>query len=137
LERRISGEQQKLAEFQKDGVMLKEEVDEEDVAGLSRSGLAFQFPKCWKAKCRNWSPWKRVSAKRVIGQEEALKAVADAVRRARAGLQDPNRPWVPLFFLGQPALEKQRRRRALAEFLFDDEHAMIRLDMSSIWRNMQ
>jgi ATP-dependent Clp protease ATP-binding subunit ClpB len=69
-------------------------------------------------------------SQRVIGQEEALKAVADAVRRARAGLQDPNRPIGSFIFLGPTGVGKTETARALAEFLFDDEHAMIRLDMS-------
>jgi ATP-dependent Clp protease ATP-binding subunit ClpB len=72
---------------------------------------------------------------RVVGQDEAVRAVSNAVRRARAGLQDPNRPIGSFLFLGPTGVGKTELTKALAEFLFDDEHAMVRIDMSSSWRS--
>ena len=130
LERRFVAEQEKLAEFQKDGVMLKEEVDEEDVAEVVAKWTGIPVSKMLEGEMQKLVTMEERLGKRVIGQEEALKAVADAVRRARAGLQDPNRPIGSFIFLGPTGVGKTETARALAEFLFDDEHAMIRLDMS-------
>jgi ATP-dependent Clp protease ATP-binding subunit ClpB len=130
LERRLAAEQAKLAEFQKDGVMLKEEVDEEDVAEVVAKWTGIPVSKMLEGEMQKLVTMEDRLGKRVIGQEEALKAVADAVRRARAGLQDPNRPIGSFIFLGPTGVGKTETARALAEFLFDDEHAMIRLDMS-------
>jgi ATP-dependent Clp protease ATP-binding subunit ClpB len=130
LERRLAAEQEKLAEFQKDGVMLKEEVDEEDVAEVVAKWTGIPVSKMLEGEMQKLVTMEERLAKRVIGQEEALKAVSDAVRRARAGLQDPNRPVGSFIFLGPTGVGKTETARALAEFLFDDEHAMIRLDMS-------
>jgi len=130
LERRFAAEQAKLAEFQKDGVMLKEEVDEEDVAEVVAKWTGIPVSKMLEGEMQKLVTMEDRLGKRVIGQEEALKAVADAVRRARAGLQDPNRPVGSFIFLGPTGVGKTETARALAEFLFDDEHAMIRLDMS-------
>jgi ATP-dependent Clp protease ATP-binding subunit ClpB len=130
LERRLAAEQEKLAEFQKDGVMLKEEVDEEDVAEVVAKWTGIPVSKMLEGEMQKLVTMEERLGKRVIGQEEALKAVADAVRRARAGLQDPNRPIGSFIFLGPTGVGKTETARALAEFLFDDEHAMIRLDMS-------
>jgi ATP-dependent Clp protease ATP-binding subunit ClpB len=130
LERRLAAEQEKLAELQKDGVMLKEEVDEEDVAEVVAKWTGIPVSKMLEGEVQKLITMEDRLSKRVIGQEEALKAVADAVRRARAGLQDPNRPIGSFIFLGPTGVGKTETARALAEFLFDDEHAMIRLDMS-------
>jgi ATP-dependent Clp protease ATP-binding subunit ClpB len=130
LERKFVAEQEKLAEFQKDGVMLKEEVDEEDVAEVVAKWTGIPVSKMLEGEVQKLVTMEERLGKRVIGQEEALKAVADAVRRARAGLQDPNRPIGSFIFLGPTGVGKTETARALAEFLFDDEHAMIRLDMS-------
>jgi ATP-dependent Clp protease ATP-binding subunit ClpB len=130
LERRFAAEQEKLAEFQKDGVMLKEEVDEEDVAEVVAKWTGIPVSKMLEGELQKLVTMEKRLGQRVIGQEEALKAVADAVRRARAGLQDPNRPIGSFIFLGPTGVGKTETARALAEFLFDDEHAMIRLDMS-------
>ncbi len=130
LERRFVAEQEKLAEFQKDGVMLKEEVDEEDVAEVVAKWTGIPVSKMLEGEMQKLVTMEERLGKRVIGQAEALKAVADAVRRARAGLQDPNRPVGSFIFLGPTGVGKTETARALAEFLFDDEHAMIRLDMS-------
>ena len=130
LERRFAAEQAKLAELQLDGVMLKEEVDEEDVAQVVAKWTGIPVSKMLEGEMQKLVTMEDRLSKRVIGQAEALKAVADAVRRARAGLQDPNRPVGSFIFLGPTGVGKTETARALAEFLFDDEHAMIRLDMS-------
>ena len=130
LEHRLAAEQDKLAAFQKDGVMLKEEVDEEDVAEVVAKWTGIPVSKMLEGEMQKLVTMEERLGHRVIGQEEALKAVADAVRRARAGLQDPNRPIGSFIFLGPTGVGKTETARALAEFLFDDEHAMIRLDMS-------
>jgi ATP-dependent Clp protease ATP-binding subunit ClpB len=130
LERKFAEEQQTLAKFQEDGVMLKEEVDEEDVAEVVAKWTGIPVSKMLEGEMQKLVTMEDRLSKRVIGQEEALKAVADAVRRARAGLQDPNRPVGSFIFLGPTGVGKTETARALAEFLFDDERAMIRLDMS-------
>jgi ATP-dependent Clp protease ATP-binding subunit ClpB len=130
LERRFTAEQEKLAELQTNGVMLKEEVDEEDVAEVVAKWTGIPVSKMLEGEMQKLVTMEERLSKRVIGQAEALKAVADAVRRARAGLQDPNRPVGSFIFLGPTGVGKTETARALAEFLFDDEHAMIRLDMS-------
>ncbi|HEV2826979.1 MAG TPA: ATP-dependent chaperone ClpB [Pyrinomonadaceae bacterium] len=130
LERRLAAEQEKLAQLQTDGVMLKEEVDEEDVAEVVAKWTGIPVSKMLEGEVQKLVTMEDRLSKRVIGQAEALKAVADAVRRARAGLQDPNRPVGSFIFLGPTGVGKTETARALAEFLFDDEHAMIRLDMS-------
>ncbi|MFN2491731.1 MAG: ATP-dependent chaperone ClpB [Pyrinomonadaceae bacterium] len=130
LERKLVEEQEKLANFQKDGVMLKEEVDEEDVAEVVAKWTGIPVSKMLEGEMQKLVTMEERLGKRVIGQEEALAAVADAVRRARAGLQDPNRPVGSFIFLGPTGVGKTETARALAEFLFDDERAMIRLDMS-------
>ncbi|MDQ2977182.1 MAG: ATP-dependent chaperone ClpB [Acidobacteriota bacterium] len=130
LERKLAAEQERLANLQKDGVMLKEEVDEEDVAQVVAKWTGIPVSKMLEGEMHKLVTMEEGLAKRVIGQDEALKAVANAVRRARAGLQDPNRPVGSFIFLGPTGVGKTETARALAEFLFDDERAMIRLDMS-------
>ncbi len=130
LERKLAAEQQKLANVQVDGVMLKEEVDEEDVAEVVAKWTGIPVSKMLEGEMQKLVTMEERLAKRVIGQEEALAAVANAVRRARAGLQDPNRPVGSFIFLGPTGVGKTETARALAEFLFDDGRAMIRLDMS-------
>ncbi len=130
LERRLKVEQDKLAGFQQDGVMLKEEVDEEDVAEVVAKWTGIPVSKMLEGEMQKLVTMEERLGQRVIGQEEALAAVANAVRRARAGLQDPNRPIGSFIFLGPTGVGKTETARALAEFLFDDERAMIRLDMS-------
>jgi ATP-dependent Clp protease ATP-binding subunit ClpB len=130
LERKFVAEQEKLAAFQKDGVMLKEEVDEEDVAQVVAKWTGIPVSKMLEGEMHKLVTMEERLGKRVIGQDEALAAVADAVRRARAGLQDPNRLVGSFIFLGPTGVGKTETARALAEFLFDDERAMVRLDMS-------
>jgi ATP-dependent Clp protease ATP-binding subunit ClpB len=130
LESTLAAEQQKLAELQRDGVMLKEEVDEEDVAEVVAKWTGVPVSKMLEGEMQKLVTMEGRLRQRVIGQDEALTAVANAVRRARAGLQDPNRPVGSFIFLGPTGVGKTETARALAEFLFDDERAMVRLDMS-------
>ena len=130
LEQKLKDEQDKLATFQQDGVMLKEEVDEEDVAGIVAKWTGIPVSKMLEGEMQKLVTMEDRLGLRVIGQDEALNAVANAVRRARAGLQDPNRPIGSFIFLGPTGVGKTETARALAEFMFDDERAMIRLDMS-------
>jgi ATP-dependent Clp protease ATP-binding subunit ClpB len=130
LERKLTGEQEKLAELQRDGVMLKEEVDEEDVAEVVAKWTGVPVSKMLEGEMQKLVTMEDRLRNRVIGQDEALTAVSNAVRRARAGLQDPNRPVGSFIFLGPTGVGKTETARALADFLFDDERAMIRLDMS-------
>ncbi|HEX8746781.1 MAG TPA: ATP-dependent chaperone ClpB [Pyrinomonadaceae bacterium] len=130
LERTLAAEQTRLAELQRDGVMLKEEVDEEDVADVVARWTGIPVSKMLEGEMQKLVSMEERLRNRVIGQDEALTAVSNAVRRARAGLQDPNRPVGSFIFLGPTGVGKTETARALAEFLFDDERAMIRLDMS-------
>ena len=130
LEQKLKIEQDKLANFQQDGVMLKEEVDEEDVAEVVAKWTGIPVTRMLEGEMQKLVTMEDRLGNRVIGQEEALAAVANAVRRARAGLQDPNRPIGSFIFLGPTGVGKTETARALAEFLFDDERAMMRLDMS-------
>jgi ATP-dependent Clp protease ATP-binding subunit ClpB len=130
LEQKLKAEQEKLAGFQQDGVMLKEEVGEEDVAEVVAKWTGIPVSKMLEGEMQKLMTMENRLGLRVIGQQEALQAVANAVRRARAGLQDPNRPIGSFIFLGPTGVGKTETARALAEFLFDDERAMIRLDMS-------
>jgi len=130
LERKLKGDQDKLSNFQQDGVMLKEEVDEEDVAEVVAKWTGIPVSRMLEGEMQKLVTMENRLGDRVIGQEEALAAVANAVRRARAGLQDPNRPIGSFIFLGPTGVGKTETARALAEFLFDDERAMVRLDMS-------
>src|SRR5947207_467424 len=130
LELKLEAEQAKLAKIQQDGVTLKEEVDEEDVAEVVAKWTGVPVTKMLEGEMQKLLTMEERLRQRVIGQDEALEAVANAVRRARAGLQDPNRPVGSFIFLGPTGVGKTETARALAEFLFDDERAMIRLDMS-------
>ncbi|HKX82908.1 MAG TPA: ATP-dependent chaperone ClpB [Pyrinomonadaceae bacterium] len=130
LEKVLEAEQSRLADLQKDGVYLKEEVDEEDVAQVVAKWTGVPVSKMLEGEMQKLVSMEDNLRKRVIGQDEGLQAVANAVRRARAGLQDPNRPVGSFIFLGPTGVGKTETARALAEFLFDDERAMVRLDMS-------
>jgi len=130
LEKILEAEQGKLAKIQQDGVTLKEEVDEEDVAQVVAKWTGVPVSKMLEGEMHKLLTMEDRLRQRVIGQDEALTAVANAVRRARAGLQDPNRPIGSFIFLGPTGVGKTETARALAEFLFDDERAMVRLDMS-------
>ena len=130
LERRLKQEETRLAELQKAGRMLKEEVDEEDIADVVSRWTHIPVSRLMEGEIQKLLKMEERLHARVIGQDEAMSAVANAIRRARAGLQDPNRPLGSFIFLGPTGVGKTELARALAEFLFDDEHAMIRIDMS-------
>src|SRR5216110_2982408 len=130
LEQKLQTEQEKLANLQQDGVTLKEEVDEEDVAEVVAKWTGVPVSKMLEGEMHKLLTMEDRLGQRVIGQNEALTAVANAVRRARAGLQDPNRPIGSFIFLGPTGVGKTETARALAEFMFDDERAMVRIDMS-------
>ncbi|MGI8669050.1 MAG: ATP-dependent chaperone ClpB, partial [Aridibacter sp.] len=130
LEKQLESEQDRLADLQTDGVMLKEEVNEEDIAGIVAKWTGIPVSKMLEGEMQKLLKMEDNLRRRVIGQEEGLIAVANAVRRSRAGLQDPNRPIGSFIFLGPTGVGKTETARALAEFLFDDERAITRLDMS-------
>ncbi|GCE16231.1 ATP-dependent chaperone ClpB [Dictyobacter kobayashii] len=110
--------------------LLKEEVDAEDIAEVVSKWTHIPVSKLMEAEIEKLVHMEDRLRQRVVGQEQALQAVSDAIRRARAGLQDPNRPLASFLFLGPTGVGKTELARALAEFLFDDEHALIRIDMS-------
>ena len=110
--------------------MLKEEVDAEDVAEVVAKWTGIPVTRMLEGEKQKLVHMEERMASRVVGQEEAVRAVSNAVRRARSGMQDPNRPFGSFIFLGPTGVGKTELARALAEFLFDSEQAMIRLDMS-------
>jgi ATP-dependent Clp protease ATP-binding subunit ClpB len=110
--------------------MLKEEVDEEDIAEVVSKWTHIPISRLVEGEVQKLIHMEERLHQRVIGQDEAIKAVSNAIRRARAGLQDPNRPLGSFMFLGPTGVGKTELARALAEFLFDDEQAMVRIDMS-------
>ena len=130
LEKELAETNQKLQELQKERRMLKEEVDEEDIAEIVARWTGVPVTRMLESELQKLLKMEERLHDRVIGQDEAIQAVANAVRRGRAGLSDPNRPIGSFIFLGPTGVGKTELARALAEFLFDDEQAMIRLDMS-------
>jgi len=130
LESELKTREQRLEEVQHGQPMLKEEVDEEDVAEIVSKWTAIPISKLLESEKAKLLRMEENLRMRVVGQDEAISAVANAVRRARAGLQDPNRPIGSFLFLGPTGVGKTELAKALAEFLFDDEDAMVRLDMS-------
>lgn len=130
LQRQLEAETKRLQERQGSGQMLKEEVDEEDIAEVVAKWTGVPVSRLMEAEMQKLLKLEDQLRLRVVGQDPALTAVADAVRRARAGLQDPNRPIGSFIFLGPTGVGKTELARALAEFLFDDERAMVRIDMS-------
>jgi ATP-dependent Clp protease ATP-binding subunit ClpB len=130
LEKDIEQKNAELAEIQKDGGLLKEEVGPEDVAEVVAKWTGIPVSKMLEGEVEKLLRMEERIGRRVIGQPEAITAVANAVRRARSGLQDPNRPIGSFIFMGPTGVGKTELARALAEFLFDDEQAMVRIDMS-------
>ncbi len=130
LEKELKQEEERLAVLQKEGKMLKEEVDEEDVAEVVSKWTGIPVSKMLEGEVEKLIHMEERLKQRVVGQEDAIVAVSNAVRRARAGLQDPNRPIGSFIFMGPTGVGKTELARALAEFLFDDEQAMVRIDMS-------
>ncbi|MEW6730991.1 MAG: ATP-dependent chaperone ClpB [Acidobacteriota bacterium] len=130
LERKLKSEEEHLSKKQGSTRLIKEEVDEEDIATVVSRWTHIPVAKLLQGEVEKLLHLEELLHKRVIGQDEAVEAVADAVIRARAGLKDPNRPIGSFIFLGPTGVGKTELARALAEFLFDDEQAMVRLDMS-------
>ncbi len=130
LEERLKQQEAQLQEWQKDHRMLKEEVSDEDVAEIVARWTGIPVSRLMEGEIEKLLKMEERLHKRVVGQDEAISVVANAVRRARAGLQDPNRPIGSFIFLGPTGVGKTELARALAEFLFDDEEAMVRIDMS-------
>ncbi len=130
LQKQLDSENKKLVELQKDQKMLKEEVDEEDIAEVVSRWTHVPVSRMLEGEMQKLVHMEERIKQRVVGQEEAVIAVANAVRRGRAGISDPNRPIGSFMFLGPTGVGKTELGRALAEFLFDDEAAMIRIDMS-------
>lgn len=129
LEQQIKEQEAKLAQ-QQNARMLKEEVDAEDIAAIVSKWTHIPLSKLMEGEVQKLLQMEDRLRERVVGQDTALEIVADAVRRSRAGLQDPNRPLASFLFLGPTGVGKTELARALAEFLFDDEQAMVRIDMS-------
>ncbi len=130
LERRLAEDEARLAEVQATARYLKEEVDAEDIAEIVAKWTGIPVTKMLESERERLTKLEDELGRRVIGQRQAITAVANAVRRSRAGLGDVNRPTGSFIFLGPTGVGKTETARALAEFLFDDERAMIRLDMS-------
>jgi ATP-dependent Clp protease ATP-binding subunit ClpB len=130
LEKELEEENKKLLAEQGKSRMLKEEVDEEDIAEIVSKWTGIPVNKMLEGEAEKLLRMEERLKLRVVGQDEAIKAVSDAIRRARAGIQDPNRPIGSFIFLGPTGVGKTELARALAEFLFDDENAMVRIDMS-------
>jgi ATP-dependent Clp protease ATP-binding subunit ClpB len=130
LERQVHEATERLASLQGTQKMLKEEVDEEDVAEVVSKWTGVPVSRLMEGELDKLVRMEQVLHERVVGQEEAVHAVANAIRRSRAGLSDPDRPIGSFLFLGPTGVGKTELARSLADFLFDDERAMVRIDMS-------
>ena len=130
LEKSLNEENKKLEEFQGEQKMLKEEVDSEDIAEVVAKWTGIPVSRMMEGEKEKLLKMEERLAQRVIGQEKGINAVSSAVRRARSGLQDPDRPIGSFIFMGPTGVGKTELARALAEFLFDDEQYMVRIDMS-------
>src|SRR5437016_1155102 len=130
LERTVREHEARLQELQSESTMLKEEVDDEDVAEVVAKWTGIPVSKLMEGEVEKLVHMEERLHERVVGQDEAVEAVSNALRRSRAGLQDPNRPIGSFLFLGPTGVGKTELARALAEFMFDSEQAMIRIDMS-------
>jgi len=130
LENRLNEANQELAQLQKNSKMLKEEVDDEDIAEVISRWTGIPVRKMLEGEREKLVHMEDRLGNRVIGQNEAISAVSNAVRRARSGLQDPNRPIGSFIFMGPTGVGKTELAKALAEFIFDSEQAIVRIDMS-------
>ncbi|TLY36865.1 MAG: ATP-dependent chaperone ClpB [Nitrospirae bacterium] len=130
LSRQLQAENDRLQALHGENRLLKEEVDDEDIAMIVAKWTGIPVTRLIEAETKKLVQMEDRLRQRVIGQEEAIVAVSNAVRRARAGIQDPRRPMGSFIFLGPTGVGKTELARALAEFLFDDEQAMVRIDMS-------
>jgi len=130
LEEKRQQSEQRIKELQGEGALLKEEVDSEEIAQVVSRWTGIPVSRLMEGEMEKLVQMEDRLHQRVVGQDDALRAVSNAVRRSRAGLQDPNRPVGSFIFLGPTGVGKTELARALAEFLFDDENAMVRIDMS-------
>ena len=130
LEAQLDQAEVRLRELQQDGALLKEEVDSEEIATIVSNWTGVPVSKLLEGEVEKLIKMEDRLHRRVVGQDEAVSVVSAAVRRSRAGLQDPNRPLGSFIFLGPTGVGKTELARALAEFLFDDENALVRIDMS-------
>ncbi|MFN3979035.1 MAG: ATP-dependent chaperone ClpB [Caldilinea sp.] len=130
LETELAQASARVQELQKQGALLKEEVDAEEVAAVVSKWTGIPVAKLLEGEREKLLRMDEHLHRRVVGQDEAVQAVANAIRRSRAGLQDPNRPIGSFIFLGPTGTGKTELARSLAEYLFDDEHALVRIDMS-------
>jgi len=130
LEARLAEGERRLKELQAGGALLKEEVDAEEIAQVVARWTGIPLSRLLEGETEKLIHMEERLHRRVVGQDEAVRAVSNAMRRSRAGLQDPNRPIGSFIFLGPTGVGKTELARALAEFLFDDERAMVRIDMS-------
>jgi ATP-dependent Clp protease ATP-binding subunit ClpB len=130
IEREVDAATAELAELQAERQMLKEEVDEEDIAEVVSRWTGVPVSRLMEGEMAKLVRLEEVLHERVVGQDEAVSAVANAIRRSRAGLSDPNRPIGSFLFLGPTGVGKTELARSLADYLFDDERAMVRIDMS-------
>jgi ATP-dependent Clp protease ATP-binding subunit ClpB len=130
LRRRLEEANEKLNQLQTDRKMLKEEVDEEDVAEVVSRWTGIPVSRMMEGEREKLVHMEDRLSRRVVGQNEAIVAISNAVRRARSGLQDPNRPIGSFIFMGPTGVGKTELAKALAEFIFDDDQAMVRVDMS-------
>src|SRR5205814_7495856 len=130
VERELEQENARLAAIQRERKMLKEEVDEEDIAEVVARWTGIPVSRLMEGEVEKLVHMEERLHERVIGQGEAVEAVSNALRRSRAGLADPNRPIGVFLFLGPTGVGKTELARALAEFMFDSEQAIVRVDMS-------
>jgi len=130
LQKQLQAEQEQLAEVQKEQQLLKEEVDADDIAEVVAKWTGIPVHRLKESETEKLLHIEERLKQRVVGQDEAISAVANAIRRARAGLSDPNRPIGSFIFLGPTGVGKTELAKALAEFLFDDERNLVRIDMS-------
>ncbi|OUC05261.1 protein disaggregation chaperone, partial [Litorilinea aerophila] len=130
LEQQLAEAEARVRQIQGDSPLLKEEVDAEEIAAVVSKWTGIPVSKLMESERAKLIRMEEELHKRVVGQDEAIRAVASAIRRSRAGLQDPNRPIGSFIFLGPTGVGKTELARALAEFLFDDEQNMVRIDMS-------
>ena len=130
LEKRLAESEARLAELQADGAMLNEEVTEDEVASVVSAWTGVPVSRLMQGEMAKLAKLEDVLHERVIGQDEAVEAVAGAIRRSRAGLSDPDRPIGSFLFLGPTGVGKTELAKTLASYLFDDERALVRIDMS-------
>ena len=126
----LKSTEKKLTSFQKNHPILKEEVLEEDIAKVVSQWTGIPVTRLLEEEARKLEKMEEIVAGRVVGQKEAISAISNAIRRSRAGISEENRPLGSFLFLGPTGVGKTETARALAEFLFNDENALVRLDMS-------